>query len=74
MWSYTLCKTLEWLLNHSIKELERLRGAPFCTKFESMFDGTVEYFDDESEREDEEDEDDDEEDCHDEEEDEDDDE
>ena len=41
-------KTLKWLLNHSIKELERLRGAPFCTKFESMFDGTVEYFDDEA--------------------------
>ena len=70
MWSCTLCKTLKWLLNHSIKKLERLRGAPFCIKFESMFDGTVEYFDDESEREDEEDEDDDEEDCHDEEEDE----
>ena len=38
-------KTLEWLLRHIRKEFERERGFPICTKFESMFDGTVEYFD-----------------------------
>ena len=43
-------KTLRFLLKHSVKAYERARGAPICRKFESMFDGTVEYFDDESDK------------------------
>ena len=41
-------KTLKWLLNHFVKAYEREGGAPICRKFELMFDGTVEYFDDKS--------------------------
>ena len=43
-------KTLRWLLNHTVKVYERERGAPNCRKFESMFDGTVEYFDDDKDK------------------------
>ena len=35
-------KTLRWLLRYIRKKYERERGFPICTKFESMFDGTVE--------------------------------
>ena len=38
-------KTLKWLLRHFRKKYERERGLPIRTKFESMFYGTVEYFD-----------------------------
>ena len=38
-------KTLRWLLRFIRKKYERERGFPTYTKFESVFDGTVEYFD-----------------------------
>ena len=54
---------LRSLLKHSIKESDRKRGGPLCREFESMFDGTVEYFDDKDSDKEEEEEDDDEEDS-----------
>ena len=57
---------LKSLLKHFVKESDRNRGGPLCRKFESMFDGTVEYFDDDEDEEDfddEEDEEDDDEDS-----------
>ena len=38
--------TLKYLLAHQTKALERERGEPICTKFKSMFDDTVKYYDD----------------------------
>ena len=39
-------KLLKYLLAHQTKALEREKVVPICKKFKSMFDGTVEYFDD----------------------------
>ena len=39
-------KLLKYLLAHQTKALERERGVSICKKFKSMFDGTVEHFDD----------------------------
>ena len=39
-------KLLKSLLSRQTKDLERERGSPICEKFKSLFDGTVEHFDD----------------------------
>ena len=38
-------KLLKSLLSHQTKVLERERGVPLCKKIKSMFDGTVDHFD-----------------------------
>ena len=38
-------KRLKWRLKHAMNELEKEQGLPICTKFESIFNGTVQYFD-----------------------------
>ena len=53
-------KLLKYLLAHQTKALERERGVAVCEKFESMFGGTVQHFEDSNDES--EDEDDDEED------------
>ena len=38
-------KLLKYMLSHQTKALERERGVPLWKKFKSMFDGTVDHFD-----------------------------